>query len=81
MELLAVDLLGLVPADDRLITATNQGLPVIHDKKAASGLAFARIAARIDGDDVPLADLEPKSGLMDRVRYLMGINRSEYTHA
>ena len=81
VELLAVDILGLVPADDRLITATNQGVPVIHDKKAPSGLAFARIAARIDGDDVPLMDLEPKSGLMDRVRYLMGINRSEYTHA
>ena len=44
-------------------------------------MAFSRIAARIDGEDVPLMDLEPKSGLMDRVRYLMGINRSEYTHA
>ena len=81
VELLAVDILGLVPADDRLITATNQGVPVIHDKKAPSGTAFARIAARIDGDEVPLEDLEPKSGLMDRVRYLMGITRSEYTHA
>ena len=81
VDLLAVDILGMVPADDRLITATNQGIPVIHDKKAPSGLAFSRIAARIDGDDVPLMDLEPKGGLMDRVRYLMGINRSEYTHA
>ena len=81
VELLAVDILGMVPADDRLITATNQGVPVIHDKKAPSGLAFSRIAARIDGDDLPLMDLEPKSGLMNRVRFLMGINRSEYTHA
>ena len=81
VDLLAVDILGMVPADDRLITATNQGIPVIHDKKAPSGLAFSRIAARIDGDDVPLMELEPKSGLMDRVRFLMGINRSEYTHA
>ena len=81
VDLLAVDILGMVPADDRLITATNQGIPVIHDKKAPSGLAFSRIAARIDGDDVPLMDLESRGGLMDRVRYLMGINRSEYTHA
>lgn len=81
VDLLAVEILGMVPADDRLITATNQGVPVIHDKKAPSGLAFSRITARIDGDDVPLVDLEPKGGLMDRVRYLMGINRSEYTHA
>ncbi len=81
IELLAVDILGLVPADDRLITATNQGVPVILDRKAASGLAFSRIAARIDGDPVPLMDLEPRSGLMEKVRNLMGINRSEYSHA
>ena len=81
VELLAVDVLGMVPADDRLITATNQGVPVIHDKKAPSGMAFSRIVARIDGDDVPLFDLEAKSGLMDKVRDLMGISRSEYSHA
>lgn len=81
VELLAVDILGLVPADDRLITATNQGVPVIHDKRAPSGLAFSRIAARIDGDDVPLQEPEDKNGLMDKVRNIMGISRSEYSHA
>ena len=81
VELLAVDILGMVPADDRLITATNQGVPVIHDKRAPSGMAFARIAARIDGDDVPLQEPEDKNGLMDKVRNIMGISRSEYSHA
>lgn len=81
VELLAVEVLGMVPADDRLITATNQGVPVIHDKKAPSSMAFSRIVARIDGDDVPMLDLEVKTGLMDKVRDLMGINRSEYSHA
>ena len=81
LELLAVDILGMVPADDRLITATNQGVPIIYDKKAPSGAAFSRIVARIDGDDVPLVDLDTKSGLMDRVRDIMGISRSEYSHA
>ena len=81
VELLAVEVLGMVPADDRLITATNQGVPVIHDRKAPSAMAFSRIVARIDGDDVEMLDLEQKSGLMDKVRSLMGINRSEYSHA
>ena len=40
VELLAVDVLGLVPADDRTITAANRGVPVVHDKKAPSGAAF-----------------------------------------
>ena len=65
VELLAIDILGMIPADDRLIIATNQGVPVIHDKRAPSGAAFSRISARIDGDDVPLMELEPKYGIMD----------------
>jgi septum site-determining protein MinD len=81
VELLAIEVLGMVPADDRLITATNQGIPVIHDKKSPSGAAFSRISARIDGDDVPLMELEPRSGLMDKVKELIGINRSAYSHA
>lgn len=81
VELLAVDVLGMVPADDRLIIATNQGIPVIHDKRAPSGAAFSRISARIDGDDIPLEDLYLKSGIMDKVRVIMGINRGAYSHA
>lgn len=81
VELLSVEILGMVPADDRLITATNQGVAVIHDKKAPSGAAFSRIAARVDGDDIPLVELDARSGLMDRVKEIMGINRSAYTHA
>lgn len=81
VELLSVEILGMVPADDRLITATNQGVAVIHDKKAPSGAAFSRIAARVDGDDIPLVELDARSGLIDRVKEIMGINRSAYTHA
>jgi septum site-determining protein MinD len=71
----------MVPADDRLIAASNQGIPVIHDKRAPSGAAFSRIAARVDGENIPLMDLDAKSSLMDKVKDIMGINRSAYTHA
>jgi septum site-determining protein MinD len=81
VELLAVEVLGLVPADERLIIAANRGVPVVHDKKSASGAAFSRIAARIDGEKVPLVELEPKSGLLSRVKGLMGASRSVYSNA
>ena len=81
VELLAIEVLGMVPADDRLIMATNQGIPVINDKRSSSGAAFSRIAARIDGEDVPLMDLEPRNSIMDKVRIIMGINRGAYSHA
>ena len=81
MALLAVDVLGLVPADERTITAANRGIPVVHDKKAPSGAEFLRIAARVDGDDVPLVDVESKSGFFSRFKGLVGINGSAYSHA
>ena len=81
VALLSVEVLGMVPADDRLIAATNQGIPVIHDKRAPSGAAFSRIAARVDGEKIPLMDLDAKTSLMDKVKDIMGINRRAYTHA
>ena len=81
VELLAVEMLGMVPADKKTITAANRGVPVVHDKKAPSGAAFLRIAARVDGDEVPIMNLEHKAGLLSRVKGLVGINGSAYSHA
>lgn len=81
VSLLAVDVLGLVPADEKTITAANKGVPVVHDKKAPAGAAFLRIAARVDGDDIPLMEIESKSGLMAKFKGLVGINGSAYSHA
>jgi septum site-determining protein MinD len=76
-----VDVLGLVPVDDRTITAANRGVPVVHDKKSAAGAAFLRISARVDGDAVPLFQVESKAGLMSRFKGMVGINGSAYSHA
>ena len=81
VSLLAVDVLGLVPADEKTITAANRGVPVVHDKKAPAGAAFLRIAARVDGDEVPLMEVESRSGLMSKFKGLLGINGSAYSHA
>ena len=81
VSLLAVEVLGLVPADEKTITAANRGVPVVHDKKAPAGAAFLRIAARVDGDEIPLMEIESKSGLMSKFKGLIGINGSAYSHA
>ena len=81
VSLLAIDVLGLVPADERTITAANRGIPVVHDSKAPSGSAFLRIPARVDGDAVPLVDVTCKEGLLGKFRGLVGMNRSAYSHA
>lgn len=77
LEMLAVDAIGLIPSDDRVITSTNNGNPVVYDGQSASGREFVRIAARIDGEHIPLIDPidETPTSIMDKVRNIMGINR------
>lgn len=52
----AVQLLGVVPEDKRVITAVTAGKPVVVLRRGAAA-AFCNIAARIDGEDVPLMKL------------------------
>lgn len=82
LEMLAVDAIGLVPSDDRVITSTNNGTPVVYDGESPSGREFVRIAARIDGEHIPLIEPveERPTSIMDKVRILMGINRRASSH-
>jgi septum site-determining protein MinD len=57
IEILAIDLLGLVPEDKQVVISTNQGVPVALNGKAISGQAFRNISSRILGQDVPLMSL------------------------
>ena len=74
LDILAVTLLGVIPEDERILVASNQGLPlVMHSVNGASaGEAFRNIARRLDGEDVPFLDLAPRQTFMTRLRALMG---------
>ena len=74
LDILAVELLGVIPEDERILVASNQGLPlVMHGVNGASaGEAFRNIARRLDGEDVPFLDLAPRQTFMTRLRALMG---------
>ncbi len=42
VDLLSIDLIGVVPDDEYIITQTNKGEPVIQNKKAPSGKSIFR---------------------------------------
>ncbi len=44
IEILAIDLLGLVPDDESIIISTNKGEPAILDSKSLAGQAYKNIA-------------------------------------
>lgn len=70
LEVLAVDLIGVIPEDESILISTNQGLPVTMAgiENTLAGQAFTNVARRLTGETVPFLDLTPKTGVMDRVR-------------
>ena len=48
VEILAINLLGVVPDDENIVITTNRGEPAVSDKNALAGKAFRNIADRIE---------------------------------
>ncbi len=67
LELLAIELIGLVPEDENVITSTNRGSPVALDGKSRAGQAFRNIALRLQGEKVPFLPLEEEGGFFGRI--------------
>lgn len=58
IDILAIELLGIVPDDEAIVISTNKGEPVVIDDKAKAGQAYRNITKRIIGEEVALLDLE-----------------------
>ena len=55
VDVLSIELLGLVQMDDQVIISTNTGTPLVIQKDSKAGEAFKRIAKRINGEaDLPI---------------------------
>jgi len=65
IELLAVDLIGVVPDDESIIISTNQGVPAVTGTSKA-GKAYMNICHRIMGEDVEYLKLE-KQGFLAKL--------------
>ena len=66
VEILAVDLIGVVPDDESIVVATNQGEPLVGSDSLA-GKAYMNICKRILGEEVPLLDLEAGNGFFKKL--------------
>lgn len=70
-EILAIDLIGVVPDDENIVIATNQGEPLVGSESKA-GIAYMNIARRITGEEVPLIDLNERTSFFGK---LFGIRK------
>lgn len=72
VDLLSIDLVGVVPDDEYIITQTNKGEPVISNKKAPSGRAYLEISRRILGENIEVTVPGREKGFFARLKRLFG---------
>ena len=68
VDLLSIDLIGVVPDDEFIITQTNKGEPVVTNHKAPSGKAYTEIASRILGENVEITIPGKKEGFLEKIK-------------
>ena len=69
LDILNIDLLGIVPEDVGVITSTNRGIPLVYEDTSAGSQAYMRIARRLTGQRIPIPDLEEKGFLSNIVNW------------
>lgn len=67
LEILAIDLIGVVPEDNAIVISTNRGESVTQEKASRAGQAYLNIARRIEGETVPFLPMDNSDGFMGRI--------------
>jgi len=71
IEILAIDLIGIIPEDEAIIVSMNKGIPIALDDANRASLAFRNIARRLLGEEVPFLDIREMPNLIERfVRFI-----------
>lgn len=66
-EILSLNLLGIIPESNSVLSASNSGIPVILDDKSEAGQAYADIVARYLGEEKPHRFIDDKRGFFSRL--------------
>ncbi len=67
-EILGVPIIGEIPDDETIISATNRGQAVIDNHSSLAGRAIQNIADRLLGKDVPFLELKGKDTFYQRFK-------------
>lgn len=60
LEILAIPLLGVIPQDKDVLTASNVGTPVVLDERSIAGQAYRDAVRRLLGEEVAMRFTEPR---------------------
>lgn len=71
-NILAVELLGVVPDDEQIVVTTNKGEPASALNAGLAGKAFTNIARRLLNEDVPYLNLSSNNSFLGRLKRAFG---------
>ena len=72
VDLLSIELIGVVPDDEYIITQTNKGEPVVSNRKAPSGKSYVEIAKRILGENIEVSIPGKERGFFAKLKRIFG---------
>ncbi|CFX80717.1 ATP binding protein MinD [Syntrophomonas zehnderi OL-4] len=75
LDILSIDLLGVVPEDETIVVSTNRGEPAVLENSSRAGEAYRRVARRLLGEEVPINAQEDTSNLVDRFKKMLKLAR------
>lgn len=74
LEILAIDLIGVIPDDEKIIISTNRGEPVVVNENCTlSGQAYRNIVRRVMGEEVAFLELYQNRSFFSRLKKIMGL--------
>jgi septum site-determining protein MinD len=69
IDILSINLIGVVPDEEAVLIASNKGVP---DPNSKAGQSFRAIARRLMGEEVPFTEFDNNNGLFGKIRRLFG---------
>ena len=68
LEILSIELAGLVPMDEHVLISSNTGTPLVLQNDSKAGKAFKRIARRLNGEsDLPIVVPTHKTSVWGKI--------------
>ncbi|GAU77422.1 septum site-determining protein MinD [Fusibacter sp. 3D3] len=67
-DILAIELIGVVPDDEEVVMSTNRGEPTVFKNNSLSGTAFKNVAKRIIGEEVPFLQFDVQENFFEKLK-------------
>ncbi|WP_372713111.1 septum site-determining protein MinD [Ilyobacter sp.] len=68
VDILAIDVMGIIPDDENIIISTNKGEPLIFKGNSMAARAYTNISQRVIGNEVSFLELQSRGGIINKLK-------------